>query len=302
MKTALMIAVAATLVTGIAAGAGESALPAAGILDDVEPQVQNEAPNDLPFQQAAEEPDGATQTSTPEKVGPFEEPSTAADKEHRHPLMINSDWYSWKYHGTALGKLAVRFPQTPQPQAPIETREGSVTELTFGFDNPVDPATFTPAAVSICGHNTWPPPPTTVLLDGTGMQATLTWLPGDIPNGELGLSVHDHYVVCIHTSVTDTSGTPLTGDRDVDFVASFGNVRTSGVIGNWQNVNANDRSSLTNNYTPTPTAAQATTFDIRISGVANIGKINANDRAWLVSSYTPAGAALPQVPPPCFCP
>ncbi len=217
------------------------------------------------------------------------------------PPEIVGDWYSWKYHGLALGKLARVFPQTPQTLAPIETRGGSVTELTFAFSEPINPATFTPAAVTICGYHTIPPPPTSATLDASGTQATLIWPANAIPNGFQQLSVHDHYVICIHTSVTDLAGNPLAGDRDVDFAASFGNVRFEN-IGHWRLVNSLDRTLLAQNYTNNPTPAQAITFDIRIDG-GQAGRINSLDRTQLAQSYTPSSAQwLIQAPPPCSCP
>ncbi len=217
------------------------------------------------------------------------------------PPEIISDWYSWKYHGATLGKLARVFPQTPPVFAPIETRAGSVTELTFTFSEPINPATFAPAAVTICGYNSIPPLPTSTTLDVTGTQATLIWPANAIPNGFQQLSVHDHYVVCIQSSVTDLAGNPLAGDRDVNFAASFGNVRTDN-LGNWRAVNSLDRTLLAMNYTNSPTAEQAVTFDIRIDG-GNAGRINSLDRTQLGQSYTPSAAQwLIQAPPPCACP
>jgi hypothetical protein len=200
-----------------------------------------------------------------------------------------------------LGKLARVFPQTPPVFAPIETRAGSVTELTFTFSEPINPATFAPAAVTICGYNSIPPLPTSTTLDVTGTQATLIWPANAIPNGFQQLSVHDHYVVCIQSSVTDLAGNPLAGDRDVNFAASFGNVRTDN-LGNWRAVNSLDRTLLAMNYTNSPTAEQAVTFDIRIDG-GNAGRINSLDRTQLGQSYTPSAAQwLIQAPPPCACP
>ncbi|MBN1513127.1 MAG: hypothetical protein JXB13_14020 [Phycisphaerae bacterium] len=303
MKTVLMVAIAAALVAGVT-GRATTLTPmtagTAGILDEVGPHVQNEAPNDPLFRQAAEEPDILPQTCTPVNAEPFEEPTTAADGEERQTFEIVGDWCSWKYHGAALGKLDVKFPQAPLTRAPIETREGSVTELTFTFSHAADPATFSPASVIVCPLGT--PPPTTATLSPDGITATLTWPLGAIQNGESGGSVHNHYTVCICSTVKDTLNPPnsLSGDRDVDFAASFGNVRTDGVIANWQNVNANDRSALVANYTNTPTAAQAAIYDIRITGPANMGRINANDRSWLTNSFS--GTALPLAAPPCTCP
>ncbi len=217
------------------------------------------------------------------------------------PPEITSSWYSWKNHGTTLGDLGREFPQTPQTFAPIETRAGSVTQLTFTFNKAIDPATFTPAAVTICGYVNTPPAPATATLDGTGTQATLTWAAGAIPNGFQKASVHDHYVVCIGSSVQDTEGNALAGDRDVNFAASFGNVRFEN-LGNWRAVDSLDRTLLAQNYTTTPTPEQAVNFDIRIDG-GNAGRINSLDRTQLGQSYTPSSAEwLIQTPPACSCP
>ncbi|MBN1513125.1 MAG: hypothetical protein JXB13_14010 [Phycisphaerae bacterium] len=210
---------------------------------------------------------------------------------------LNDDVKSWKYHGTALGEIGLPIPLAPQARAPIETREGSVTKLTFSFSYPVDPVTFGPSAITICGHMNSPPPPAMAALDGTNTLATLTWAAGAVPNGFNKASQHDHYTVVISDTVQSLDGGALIGDRDFDFAASFGNVRTDGVLGNWQNVNANDLSRLIDNYTSTPTAAQATQYDIRITGPANMGRINANDRSWLVGSYSTVG--LIQAAPTC---
>ena len=217
------------------------------------------------------------------------------------PLYMNDDVKSWKVHGSVCGKLARAIPLTPQTLAPIETRAGSVTELTFSFTQPLEPGTFPQTAITICGHVNTPPPPATVSLDASMTEATLTWAANAIPNGFQQASQHDHYTVVVADTVMSENGAFLEGDRDFDFVASFGNVRADN-LGNWRAVNSLDRTLLAQNYTDSPTAEQAVTFDIRIDG-GNACRINSLDRTQLGQSYTPSAAQwLIQAPPPCARP
>ncbi|MBN1514255.1 MAG: right-handed parallel beta-helix repeat-containing protein, partial [Phycisphaerae bacterium] len=201
---------------------------------------------------------------------------------------IDGSWYSWHNHGVTLGDLGKEFPPEPQDRAPVETRLGSVATLTFDFDEPVAPSTFNASKVSVCGNKSVPGHPASYLLDdgpnGPHTAVTLTFGAGQIPNGYLRQSQIDHYIAVVSDSVTDRSGNPLGGDRDVNFAAAFGNVRTAGLIQNWRAVNPNDRSSLALALSDTPTAEAAVVYDINADGI-----IDANDAAVLEASYTYSG-------------
>ncbi len=222
------------------------------------------------------------------------------------PPGLTGSAYSWKDHGTTangtvLGKLGIEFPEGAplNNRAKIETRSGSVTELTFTFDEPINPATFIPANIQVCGISSIPGNPATAVLDGAGTAATLTFAASQIPNGYGTSSPGDSYVLVVGAGVTDIAGNPMDAtDNKIYFAASFGNVNTS-TVANWRNVNPNDRNLIVAAYNDNPTPAQAVLYDVYLVGVTNRGKINPNDSNQVVASYSATllpDAALPSCP------
>jgi hypothetical protein len=204
------------------------------------------------------------------------------------PPRLVSPARSWKDHGDVLGKLAIDIPVDVQANNRhiVEPRQGSVTEMTLTFDRWLNWPTFTPENIQVCGLNSVPGHPATATLGIPGTEGTVTFAPGQIPNGELNGSAGDCYVLLLSPGVTGGGGYPIDPTANkLYFAASYGNVKSDGVLNNWKKVNAVDRSQVALNLTTTPTPAQALAYDVRLQG-PQAGKINAQDVSTTVLSFS----------------
>lgn len=122
-------------------------------------------------------------------------------------------------HGGGVGELL-----TPISDGYIEPRTCAVTCLVVYFDEPLDPATFTPSCVSIVGVTNGDQSSlvNSVALQGDGSVARIT-LTGTLPQP-------DRYTVTISTAVEDPAGNPLGGDRDIQFNVLHGDANGNGAV------------------------------------------------------------------------
>ena len=172
------------------------------------------------------------------------------------PPYVVGDWYSWKPH-LNIGPMSITFPATGtgDPGAGVETRLGSITELSLTFSEAMDTTTILASNIIVCGEANGDPgdPILTWAIGDT--ELTMTFTANQLGNGQTGTA--DRYKIALPATAESALGQLIdcsNGGCAIECLAQYGNVSNGGKTA--RVTNALDRNLISSNYqTPTTTAS-----------------------------------------------